>query len=204
VKSKSRIDKACKREALMIESWRITNSETVIKDRWIDLRADSCVTPSGVDIAPYYVLAYPDWVHVVAVTPDDQIVLVRQYRHGVGKVLLELPAGTVETTDASIEQTARRELEEETGYHAASWRFVSTLYPNPSNQTNRLHVFLGLGATRVRAQKLDLSEEGMEVVTIPIADVLSGLHDGLLGQAFNVTALLLALTTSGHVSLTAA
>jgi hypothetical protein len=86
--------------------WHIVKSETLIKDRWIDLRADACVTSSGVDIAPYYVLAYPDWVHVVAITPDDQLVLVRQYRHGVGEILLELPAGAVEAADTSNEHTA--------------------------------------------------------------------------------------------------
>ena len=81
--------------------WRTLSSTSVVRDRWIDVRADRCVTPSGVEISPYYVLRYPDWVHVVALTPERGLVLVRQYRHGAGQWFLELPAGGLDGRDAS-------------------------------------------------------------------------------------------------------
>ena len=64
--------------------WRVTGSRYVHKDRWIAVRADDCVTEDGVSVAPYYVLEYPDWVEIVALDADDNLLLVRQYRHGVG------------------------------------------------------------------------------------------------------------------------
>ncbi|TWF54495.1 NUDIX hydrolase [Neorhizobium alkalisoli] len=95
--------------------WSVLSSETVVKDRWIDLRAETCVTPSGQEIAPYYVLSYPDWVNIVAITADDEIVLVRQYRHGAADVFTEIPGGAVDAGDPDPVAAAKRELLEETG-----------------------------------------------------------------------------------------
>ena len=76
----------------MVKPWRTLSSETVHRDRWIHLRADRCVTAGGKEIAPYYVLNFPDWVHIVALTKDGDIVLVEQFRQGAGISVLELPA----------------------------------------------------------------------------------------------------------------
>ena len=104
---------------VMEQKWRITRSETLLKDHWVHLRADHCVTPAGIEISPYYVLSYPDWVHVVAITEFGCLVLVRQYRHAAGEFSLELPGGAVDPEDTNLEQAARRELEEETGFTAS-------------------------------------------------------------------------------------
>lgn len=185
----------------MDQTWRTLNSVTLRKDRWIDLRADHCVTPGGVELNPYYVLAYPDWVHVVALTDDDHVVLVRQYRHAVGKILVELPGGAVDAPDASVEQAARRELEEETGFTAARWQKVTSFYPNPATHTNQLHILLATGVTRRSSQRLDAGEEGLEVVTFPTKDVLAGLGTGLIGHAMHVSGLLLGLALAGRIRL---
>jgi 8-oxo-dGTP pyrophosphatase MutT (NUDIX family) len=79
--------------------WRVTASRYIHKDRWIALRADDCVTDDGVPVAPYYVLEYPDWVEVVALDADDNVLLVRQYRHGMGDFSIELPAGGMDPGD---------------------------------------------------------------------------------------------------------
>jgi 8-oxo-dGTP pyrophosphatase MutT (NUDIX family) len=187
----------------MDRRWRTVRSETLLKDRWIDLRADHCVTPGGVEISPYYVLSYPDWVHVVAITADDKLVLVRQYRHAAGESLLELPGGAVDPGDASIEDAARRELAEETGFIAARWEWISSLHPNPATHTNRIHGFLALDAERDRAQDLDLGEGDLTVELHDIPAVLVGLQSGLLGQAAHVSLLLLALAAAGRIDLSA-
>ncbi len=173
--------------------WRTLASETLIKDRWIDVRADRCITPSGAEISPYYVLTYPDWVHVVALTPDRGLVLVRQYRHAAGQWLLGLPAGVVDGGDDDVERSARRELAEESGFMSDRWRKVSALYPNPATHTNRAHTFVALDAVATQAPQLDEGEEGLEVIVRPIDEVLAGLEDGIFQQATHVSSLLLAM-----------
>ena len=186
----------------MNRRWRTIRSETLIKDRWINLRTDHCVTPAGVEISPYYVLSYPDWVHVVAITEAGCLVLVRQYRHGAGESFLELPGGTVDPADTSIEEAARRELVEETGFTARRWEMVSSLHPNPATHTNRVHGLLALDAQCDRPQNLDLGEYGLTVEVLAIPVVLEGLRSGLLGHAVHVSLLLLALAAAGRLNLT--
>lgn len=177
--------------------WSTSRSRTVLKDRWIDLRADDCVTASGAEVAPYYVLTYPDWVHVVAVTPDRCCILVRQYRHAVAAVITELPGGMMDPQDVDDERAARRELAEETGYTSSDWRRISSLFPNPATHTNRVHVHLALNATRSHSQRLDPGEEGIQVLVRPLDDVLRDLQGGVLGQAMQVSALLMGLAAAG-------
>ncbi len=176
----------------MNQTWRTLSSRPVIKDRWIDVRADRCLTPSGAEISPYYVLTYPDWVHVVALTPKRDLLLVKQYRHAVEESFLELPGGGVETRHNSVEQSARRELAEETGFTSERWLKVSALYPNPATHTNRVFTFLALNAVADHEQQLDQGEEGLELCVMPFEDVLRGLDAGILGQAMHVSSLLLA------------
>ncbi len=171
----------------------MVRSATVLRDRWIDLRADDCRTASGQEIAPYYVLSYPDWANVVALTTDRRLVLVEQYRHAAGRVVLELPGGVVDPADAGPLAAAQRELVEETGFGAAGWRPVSSLYPNPATQTNQVHTFLATGCRPVEQPCLEAGEEGMTVRCLELEEVLAGLSTGLLGQAMHVAGLLLAL-----------
>ena len=147
----------------MEQRWRTIRSETRLRDRWLHLRVDHCVTPAGTEISPYYVLTYPDWVHVVAITEASSLVLVQQYRHAAGQSFLELPGGAVDPGDPNLEHAARRELEEETGFTARRWELVTSLYPNPATHTNRVHFFLALDATHARPQRLDPGEDGLRV-----------------------------------------
>jgi len=187
----------------MDKKWHVISSKSLLNDRWINLRADCCITASGAEIDPYYVLNYPDWVNIVAVTRDDSLVLVRQYRHAAGDFILEVPGGIVDGSDSNVELTARRELEEETGYVAARWQLVSVLYANPATQTNRVHVFLARDAQCIKPQLLDASEEGLTVRVVPIPEVLDGLSSGLLGMSMHVSSVLLGLAAAGLLQLNA-
>jgi 8-oxo-dGTP pyrophosphatase MutT (NUDIX family) len=172
-----------------------------VKDRWIDLRAETCVAPDGAVLDPYYVLAYPDWVHVVAITTDGgHLVMNRQYRHAAGEVHLELPGGVMDAADASPLETARRELREETGYDAAEFRAVVALRPNPATHTNRVHTVLALGAAPAGAPSPDPGEE-IAVTLMPIPALLAGLRGGAVQQSMHVASILLALAASGRISL---
>jgi 8-oxo-dGTP pyrophosphatase MutT (NUDIX family) len=185
----------------MEQKWRTVRSETLLKDRWMHVRADHCVTPAGININPYYVLSYPDWVHVVAITETGCLVLVRQYRHAAGEFFLELPGGAVDSEDTSPEQAACRELEEETGFTARQWEYVTTLHPNPATHTNRVHFFLAVDAIQERSQRLDPGEDGLKVELLDIPAVLRGLRSGVLGHAMHVSGVLLGLAAAGHLRL---
>jgi ADP-ribose pyrophosphatase YjhB (NUDIX family) len=180
-------------------TWRVKSSRGVLKDRWINLRADDCVTAGGTAIGPYYVLEYGPWVNVVALTTGDELVLVRQYRHAAGAMVLELPGGMVDGGEDPAE-AARRELLEESGYAGDALRPVSALYTNPASHTNRLHTFATKGARRVAPPAHEAGEDGMTVHTIPVDDVLARLGAGILGQAMQVSGLLLGLAVLGRIS----
>ena len=188
----------------MEQKWRTIRSEILLRDRWINLRADHCVTSTGTEISPYYVMSYPDWVHVVGITESNCLVLIRQYRHAAGDFFLELPGGAVEADDISLEHAARREFEEETGFTAQRWELVTSLHPNPATHTNRVHFFLARGAILDRSQRLDVGEHGLQVELVDIPTVLDGLRSGLLGQAMHVSGILLGLSAAGRLPLTTA
>jgi 8-oxo-dGTP pyrophosphatase MutT (NUDIX family) len=187
----------------MESKWRIIRSRTLVKDRWIHLRADHCTTAAGIEISPYYVMSYPDWVHVVGITKSNCLVLVRQYRHAAGESFLELPGGAVEPGDINLENAARREFEEETGFTTARWELITSLHPNPATHTNRLHFFLALDAVCDRPQRLDIGEDGLKVELVDISVVLGGLKSGLIGHAMHVSGVLLGLAAAGRLTLTA-
>ena len=90
--------------------WKLLKSDYVLQSRWLSLRADTCQLPTGHIITPYYILEYPTWINIVALTKDLHVILVRQYRHGVQQTVVELPSGSVEQTDASPLVAAQREL----------------------------------------------------------------------------------------------
>src|SRR5580692_10556364 len=78
------------KKSLEIRSWTVNRSSTIIRDRWIDLRADDCTTPAGVRISPYYVLRYPDWAHSICLDQDNRVCVVKQYRHGAAVLIMAI------------------------------------------------------------------------------------------------------------------
>lgn len=176
--------------------WRVVRSTYPLRDRWIKVRADDCVTAEGVEIAPYYVLEYPDWVEVVAIDANDEIVLVEQYRHGLGVVALELPGGAVDASDAGPIEAAARELREETGFSAKEWEYVGALAANPATHTNRCHIVLARDVERV-SQPADDPTERIRLVRMPIRQAIAMALDGKMIQVIHVAALTLALHKAG-------
>jgi 8-oxo-dGTP pyrophosphatase MutT (NUDIX family) len=148
--------------------------------------------PDGREVDPYYVLEYPDWVNVVAVTETDEVVLVRQYRHGIGQVVLELPSGVVEGNDGGPLETARRELLEETGYASDSFRLTGVLSANPATHSNLTHCFLAADCRKVAQPHLDDVEE-LEVVIVPLARLGGLAREGALLQSLHVGSIFFAL-----------
>jgi ADP-ribose pyrophosphatase len=180
--------------------WHIVDSTYLVNDRWLSLRADRCRMPDGRIIAPYYLFEYPAWVNVVAVTVDGMVVLVKQYRHGLQRTLLELPSGCVEAQDSSPLVAAQRELREETGYTGE--RFIETviLSANPATHTNMTYCFLATDVQPVAAPALDETEQ-LEVLLTPIEDVIEQVQAGGFLQALHVGAIFFALRMLGRLQI---
>lgn len=179
--------------------WKILSSEYLFKDLWFTVRKDRCETPMGKIIDPYYVYEFPTWVAAVPVTEDGRIVMVRQYRHALREVCLEIPGGCVDDTDRNPQEAIARELLEETGYSFSSYDYLGKISANPSSNNNLLHMFLAKGGKKVAEQKLDANEE-IEVVYLTIDELKQLLKENKIIQAMHVSCMLYALERMGEVS----
>lgn len=172
------------------DGYRVLSSRHVLETPWIAVREDAFAAPDGTVHSPYYVVEYPDWVHVVAVDDARRLLLVRQYRHGMGAMTLELPAGKIDPADAGPLQAASRELLEETGCAARTLRLMGAHWANPANQNNRIFTVLAEGVSRVQAP-LDDPHERVESVWTPLAEARATAQ--AMPALFQAGSLLLAL-----------
>lgn len=150
-----------------IRPWRLLRSETAFDHTWYRLRRDWLLLPDGRKIDDYFVSLRPEVVLIFAVTAADEVVMVRQYKHGAATILLEFPGGTFLPSEETGEAAAARELAEETGYSGERMQFLGTAWDDPTRQDNRVHMFLVRDARPVQAQDLD-EHEDIEVVLIPL------------------------------------
>ncbi|HSG16845.1 MAG TPA: NUDIX hydrolase [Anaerolineae bacterium] len=142
-----------------VRHWPLTNSQELGDYRVFRLRQDRRESPRTGRDHTFFVLDTGDWINVVPVTPDNKIVLIRQFRHGVEEVTLEIPGGMVDESDESPMVSARRELLEETGYAADELIHIGTVTPNPAILNNRCHTFLARNARLVSVPHMDGSED---------------------------------------------
>jgi 8-oxo-dGDP phosphatase len=179
--------------------WRVTTSRYVHEDRWLTVRADDCLTDDEVSIAPFYVLEYPDWVHIVALDAQDNVLLVRQYRHGLGDFSLELPAGAIDPADADPLSAAARELLEETGC-AGVMTFAGLTTPNPSTHANLIHTIVARDVSRVAAP-VDDPTERLELLWVSIDEAIQLALGGQMVAAIQVASLLTGLVHAGVATI---
>lgn len=167
--------------------WKVLNREYIIEKPWLTARRDKVELPDGRIIEEYYVLEYPDWVNVIAITQDGQFVMEKQYRHGLGINSIELPCGVMEKGETPLE-AAQRELLEETGYGKGEWSRLMTIAPNPGTMSNLTHCFLAVGVEKISDQSLDDTEE-LTVHLMSEAEIKSLLDNEQICQSLMVAPL---------------
>jgi len=172
----------------MIQPWRKIGSRPIGDFRVFTLRADRLVSPRTGEEHEFYVFDSVNWVNVIAVTPDQQLVMVEQYRHGSGTVELEIPGGMMDPGETSPVATAVRELREETGYEGADARLIGRIFANPAIMTNTCFTVLIEHCRPQRAVELDHGED-LATRLVPVADLPRLLAEERIQHSLVVVAL---------------
>lgn len=180
--------------------WKTLSSEYLFKDTWLKARRDKCLRSDGKIIEPYYVMEYPEWVAGLALTSNDEVILIKQYRHALGEVCIELPGGCVDAADNNFEDAVRREFLEETGYTFKTAEHLGRTSANPSTNENTLQMFLLTGGEKLQEQQLDQNEE-IVVFTVSLDQFKQMLLDHVFIQSMHVAAIFYALHKLGKLHL---
>jgi 8-oxo-dGTP pyrophosphatase MutT (NUDIX family) len=175
--------------------WERLSSEELMETPYFTVRSDKLRLPDGAVKDPYYVLERPDAAIVFPLTGAGDVVLVRQYRPAIDRIELGLPAGLVEDGEEPL-AAARRELEEETGYAGGEWEALGAVASSPSLKDNWAHLFLARDVERSAYQRPD-EYERLEVVPVPVGDLLPKVSAGEIVSSSGVAAILLALNRLG-------
>ena len=139
--------------------WKVLRSERIVdRGPWLSVRQECVELPNGKQIPSWYILDFMDWINVIAITKEGKMVLIDQYRHGIGQTHYELCAGCVDEGESPME-AAKRELLEETGFGGGQWTQFMIAAPNPSNQSNWCYTFLAIGVEQVSEQHLEETED---------------------------------------------
>jgi ADP-ribose pyrophosphatase len=171
----------------MIKPWPLREEQTILETRIFDLVRRRSESPRTGREHDFYLLKAPDWVNVIPILEDERVLLIRQYRHGCSEATLEIPGGMMDTEDRSPEETASRELLEETGYHADALKSIGSIAPNPAILSNRCHSYLATRLSPKTEQRLDGTED-IEVVAYPLLDIPGLIQNGQISHALVVVA----------------
>jgi len=166
--------------------WQVVSSNKDRSYRVFNLRTDLAVSPRTGKEHHFFILESSSWVNVIPLTPQKEVVLVRQYRHGTQEVTLEIPGGLVEASD-SPEGAARRELLEETGYGSEEIISLGLVHPNPAIQNNACYTYLAKNVYPIGEQEQD-DKEDIEVVLKPLADIPDIIKRGEITHALVLAA----------------
>lgn len=176
----------------MSKTWETLQRRTIYERRpWLVLREDHVRLPSGLEIPDFIQTIEPDVAMVFAVTTEETVPLVSQYRYGISQELLDLPAGYVDPDEDHF-LAAQRELEEETGYSGGVWSHLGSFWRNSTRGPQRIHIYLAQGVQPGGVRHLDVTED-LDVCLTPLTELPSLIHSGRLSGTSSVAGALLAL-----------
>lgn len=172
--------------------WKTLSSEYLYRENWFTVRKEKCEKPDGKIVDPYYVFEFPEWATALPLTHDGKVVMVRQYRHALGEICIELPGGCIDDTDDSPEAGIRRELLEETGFDFEQVHNLGVISANPSTNNNLMHMFIATGGRKIAEQVLDHNEE-IEVFEVTIEELEQLVEERKILQSMHLSTIFYAL-----------
>jgi ADP-ribose pyrophosphatase len=182
-----------KNSSTMDRHWKVLESRVTYEDRWLKLRTDRCETPSGRVLQGFHVIELPDWINVIGIDRNRDVILVREYRHGVRELVVGLPSGIVESSDSTPLEGARREMVEETGFGEGRYFPIGSASPNPAIQNNLAHSYLAVDLQGGFQRQLDPGED-IEVIRMPFDRFVRGsLRGELKLQSIHLAAVQMSL-----------
>ena len=170
----------------MIKPWKCIQSQPARSYRVFSIRTDTAISPRTGMKHDFYVIESRDWINIIPLTDDHQVVMIRQYRHGSREVTLEIPGGLVDPGDTP-KRAAARELLEETGYQAKKWVKIGVVNPNPALFNNHCYTFLAQGIKKISTPTPDQTED-IEVSLIPLVDIPELILKRKIDHAMVITA----------------
>lgn len=178
--------------AEMDKNWKLLDSELVLDTPWYRIRKDKVKLPSGVIIDDYYVSELPNVVLVFPITPKNEVIMVRQYRHPVQTILTELPAGTFNRNEENAQAAARRELLDETGYSSPhKLEFLGSVFEYPTKDSHKISLFLARDVAKTAEPNFEDTED-IEVIKAPLNQTLEMVYRNEIQVSGSIVAILLA------------
>ncbi len=171
----------------MIKPWKKLGEKVAFDCDFFKIHTRESASPTTGKPHSFYVLSTRSWTNIIAITPDKKVLLVSQFRHGIGEISLETPGGAVDPSDGTPERTARRELLEETGHEAPEWHLLGVVRPNPAILDNSCYFYLALGAKQTASLKLDETEE-LELNLVDLKEIPGMIREGKIQHALVVAA----------------
>jgi len=174
--------------SMTIKPWKKIASKPVGDFRIFQMRSDTCVNPRTGQTHDFYVFDTVHWVNVIAVTPNDELVMVEQYRHGSNTVELEIPGGMMDPHETDPLESGVRELQEETGYAGGPPRHLGRVWSNPAIMNNATYTIL---VENCRLQHNLNFDSGEDLITrlVPVAEVNRLVAEGKIAHSLVVAAL---------------
>lgn len=177
--------------------WKVLDSKYISHHIYFTARRDRCEKPDGKIVDAYFVVEMPPSVCVLPLTENNEVVMVRQYRHPIGQSILEIPGGFMDAEETPAE-AAKRELLEETGYRFEEVTYLGKVAANPGVLENFTHMFVATGGRKVQEQQLDANED-IEIVLMPVSELLNMVRYNAIVQSLHTNCIFYALLKMGKL-----
>lgn len=150
--------------------WTVKSTVRILDSEFVKVDKDEVILPRGREIPDFYKVTIKDCAAIVAITPDNHIILKKEYRYCYGEELIEVPAGVLEDGEDPLE-TAKRELTEETGYVGRKWTYLGKTVESSAKLTNYMHIYLAEDCKKVSNQNLDYGED-IEAIEVSLNETI--------------------------------